>query len=320
MMRALPVAAGTPVLATLTLLLLVAPAPAAEPTIYRGMCDASAAVALGPDHFVVGDDEHNVLQIYRRGQPDPAGHVPLQSFLGTKKDKESDIEGAATIGSRIYWITSHGTNSDGEVQDRRRRLFATDIVDGATPTVKTAGKRYDLLVDDLAGLPTYKLGDAALIAPKKPNGLSIEGLAEGPGGTLYVGFRNPIPGKQALIVPIRNPAALIDRENDDVRAELGEPIELDLDGLGIRSLERDGDGYLIVAGPIDENGTSVLRRWSGAKGAKPTPVAGADFTGLNPEALFLIPNSTKLQILSDDGKVGGKKCPTDQFRSVIIER
>jgi hypothetical protein len=32
------------------------------------MCDASAAVALDADHFVVADDENNVLRIYRRGR------------------------------------------------------------------------------------------------------------------------------------------------------------------------------------------------------------------------------------------------------------
>src|SRR5947209_6845962 len=84
------------------LAMLAGPATALEPGVYRGLCDASAAVALGADHFVVGDDEHNVLKVYRRGQPDPAAEVPLQSFLGTKKDKESDIEGAAAIGSRIF--------------------------------------------------------------------------------------------------------------------------------------------------------------------------------------------------------------------------
>jgi len=33
-----------------------------------GMCDASAAVALGNDRFIVADDEDNVLRVYRRGQ------------------------------------------------------------------------------------------------------------------------------------------------------------------------------------------------------------------------------------------------------------
>ena len=54
--------------------------------------------------------------------------MDLSSFLGTMPKTESDIEGAATLGSKIFWITSHGTNSNGEVQDRRRKLFATEIL------------------------------------------------------------------------------------------------------------------------------------------------------------------------------------------------
>lgn len=65
---------------------------------YSELCDASAAVALGADHFAVADDERNMLRIYRRGQPDPVGSLELSTFLGTKKSKESDLEGA---GSRL---------------------------------------------------------------------------------------------------------------------------------------------------------------------------------------------------------------------------
>ena len=57
----------------------------AQDAVYRGMCDASAAVALGADHFVVADDEHNTLLVYRRGKQAPVGSVPLSKFLGTKE-------------------------------------------------------------------------------------------------------------------------------------------------------------------------------------------------------------------------------------------
>jgi serine/threonine protein phosphatase PrpC len=91
------------------------------------MCDASAAVALDADHFVVANDERNTLRIYKRGQPDPVNSVELSTFLGTNEKKESDLEGAARIGTRVYWISSHGRNKDGELQERRRRFFATEI-------------------------------------------------------------------------------------------------------------------------------------------------------------------------------------------------
>jgi Protein of unknown function (DUF3616) len=262
---------------------------AEKSAIYRGMCDASTAVPLDQEHFIVADDE----------------------------DKESDLEGAAVVGSRIYWISSHGTNKKGKVQDRRRRLFATDIVSGSPPTVTPVGRSYNMLVDDLSTHPAlqkYKLAKAAKLPPKSPGGLSIEGLASTPGGGLLIGFRNPVPKGKALIIPLENPDAVV----RGARASLGKPMEVELHGQGIRSLERDGDSYLIVAGEVGSGGLSKLYRWSGREEEDPKPIEGIDFSGFNPEALFLVPNRPELQILSDDGKVEGDKCGEKTFRSMTI--
>ena len=87
-------------------------APASAAMGYRGPCDASAAVALDADHFVVAGDEDNTLRVYRRGRPEPVGEAPLAAFLASG-NKESDLEAAAAVGQRIYWIASHGRNSKG---------------------------------------------------------------------------------------------------------------------------------------------------------------------------------------------------------------
>ena len=113
---------------------LAAPASAQQITTFNGPCDASAAVALDATHFIVGDDEHNILHVYRQGQPAPVASLNLANFLGTAADEESDIEGAAAIGSRIYWITSHGSNSKGKARPARQRFFATEVVPGQPPT------------------------------------------------------------------------------------------------------------------------------------------------------------------------------------------
>ena len=104
---------------------------------YRGTCDASAAVALDARHFVVGNDETDTLLVYREGQPGAVAQAPLRSFLGGTGRAESDIEGAAAIGSRIYWIASHSRNSRGEAQPMRQRLFATDMVPRMTISART---------------------------------------------------------------------------------------------------------------------------------------------------------------------------------------
>ena len=45
---------------------------------------------------------------------------------------------------------------------------------------------------------------------------------------------------------------------------------VDLDGFGIRSLERFGNGYLIAAGPFgSEKSGFTLRRWTAVAGTRP---------------------------------------------------
>src|SRR5262245_39186375 len=78
-----------------------------NPITYHGMCDASAAVSLGTNLFIVANDEDNVLRVYRR-EPGglPAFTFDLTSFLRIgRKSPETDIEASATLGDRIYWIT-----------------------------------------------------------------------------------------------------------------------------------------------------------------------------------------------------------------------
>jgi hypothetical protein len=292
----------------LTLFAGAAPgAPASAVVTYRGPCDASAAVALDAAHFVVAGDEDNTLRVYRHGRPEPVGEAPLAAFLGTG-DKESDLEAAAAVGKRIYWIASHGRNSKGKLRPDRQRIFATDIDPAAQPGVTPAGTHYRGLLDDLAAAPTLaalRLGEAAQLAPEAPGGLNIEGLAAMPDGSLLVGFRNPVPNGRALLVPLLNPAELVETVSGR-KTRFGEPILLELRGRGVRSIERalDGRGYWIVAGPAADAGAFTLYRWSGQAKEAPRIVDSSELVGLRPEALFERPGGGgTLQILSDDGGV-----------------
>ena len=275
---------------------------------YRGLCDASAAVALDAEHFVVADDERNTLVVYRRGQAAAVGKLDVSSFLGTKPDKESDLEGAAAIGQRTYWVSSHGRNSEGKRQDRRLRFFATEVISRAAPTKQppfklvTVGKAYSGLLDDLLAAPSlaaFKLAGAAAQAPEAEGGLNIEGLAATPDGRLLIGFRSPVPNQRALLVPLENPNEVIDR---GARARWGQAIQLDLGQRGIRSIDWVGSAYLIVAGPPADTGTFALYRWSGEPGQAPVLVKGVDLKGLHPEAVFAVPGTQGFQVLSDDGQ------------------
>jgi len=304
-------------------------AEVSEPILYSGMCDASAAVALTDKLFAVASDEESVIRVYDRDQ----GGAPLQSinlsaFLDLDARKpETDLEGAARVGDRAYWITSHGRNKSGRERRSRERFFAVQIVTNAQGVeLKMLGKPYKHLLDDLMRDPKLKrfnLAAASHLEPKARGALNIEGLSATPEGQLLIGFRNPIPGRKALLVPMLNPDAVIHGE----AAKFGDAILLDLGGLGIRDMACWDGQYAIIAGSYDGKGQSRLYEWWGGT-STPRLVKHAHLKGLNPEAIIFYPDKDgeQFQLLSDDGKklVNGKPCkeladPSRQhFRSVWI--
>jgi hypothetical protein len=281
------------------------------PIVFEGMCDASGAVALGGDMFVVGDDEDNILRVYdaRRGGP-PLKSVDLSPDLELptkKKPPEADIEAATGLGSLSFWLTSHGRNSAGKKQPSRLRFFATEETDAGP---KVVGHPYSHLLDDLladARLAPFGLTEAEALAPKSPGGLNIEGMtAMADGRSLLIGFRSPVPQGKALVVPVLNPTEVV---REGTRARLGEPRLLDLGGLGIRSLSWWHGRYLIISGGTASESTSRLFTWRGGDDA-PVAVSEVDLTGLNPEAFFTPEQADEILLLSDDGTVplDGEEC------------
>lgn len=301
---------------------------AAEPVVFYGASDASAAAVLDGEHFVVADDENNMLRIYRFDRPSgPVGTVEMGSFLQVEPEyPEADIEGAARAGERIYWITSHGRNKDGKERPNRYAFFATDIVKGEDEslTLNPVGRPYRRLAYDLMLNPrllflelekVIGLGGSMTKAQRealapKDEGLNIEGLAAGADGSLYIGLRNPVyrdpvrKKNMAIVLVLRNPEAMV---MDSRSAEFGTPVLLDLDGLGVRSIERitaaSGEAtYLIAAGTANGKNRFAFYRWSGA-GTDVTPVAVAMPADFTPEALFQIAGTDSIWMLSDDGTV-----------------
>jgi hypothetical protein len=290
------------------------------------MCEASAAVAVGPNHFLVADDEDSI-GLYERNTPKPVWIEKLKTVFGVKV---SDLEGAAAIGNRVYWVTSHSLNKDGEDKDQRRLLLAAEIVgEGGKATIKAVGNPYGSLREDMLGdkaLEAFGLKEASKLPAEDKGSFNIEGLAATTDGKLLIGFRSPIPVGRALIIPLENPDEVV---MQGVKAKFGQPKRPDLDGFGIRSLERVGDSYLIVAGPFGEGSDFSLRRWSGAEGEKPQIISLPALAGLAPEALFAVRGTNTVQILSDDGKfrkeLHGKKCDKAgfpkkerKFRSIVV--
>jgi hypothetical protein len=320
----------------------VTSAHAAAPLEHFGMCDASAAVAIGADRFLVANNDDNKLRLYRSDRSGPAlkefDMADVLRLPGVKKKKnedkedEADLEGAAQIGQRIYWIGSHGLNKDGELKLERRQLFATDLGEkNGAVSVTSVGKPYTRLLEAMAAHPPmkkYTLLDAAAIASETEGGLNIEGLAATPEGHLLIGFRGPVHDGKALLLPLLNPAELVVATGMPGTPKFGAPIEFALDGRGIRSIEYAPllRAYLIVAGPQGSDGDFKLYKWSGVPTAAPVSLPidiGAD---LGPEALFALPDGKTFQLLSDDGDVemGDKRCkkfkPKERrkFRSITV--
>jgi len=148
---------------------------------------------------------------------------------------------------------------------------------------------------------------------------------------LLIGFRNPLTGGkvekgkhvggQALLVPLLNPLEVIEGKT----ARFGDPIDLDLDGYGIRSIESlNNKKFLVVAGPYHESveaentgqGQPRLYLWSSGK---PRWLENINLNNLNIEAAFIYPQKVNLsvQLLSDDGK---PNCDNNfRSRSEILE-
>jgi hypothetical protein len=325
--------------ASLLLLLIVVgshppAAPAANITLYFEACDGSAAVALDDRYFASAEDEHNTLRIYPAHPPDgqnarPVWDKNVSDFLDVDRHEECDLEAGARIDKLIFWIGSHGTDSEGNPQPARRRLFATEVVKNQNGSfeLKTHGKPYKHLLDDLLNderLKQFALEKAAAAPTKSPEGLNIEALCATPEGDLLIGFRAPLPDRKALLVPLKNPEGLV--SGRDRHAHLGEPILLDLGGRGFRDMTPWRGGYLITAGPFDAAADFALYYWTGNLSDAARRLA-VDFAGLRPEALVVYPgNSNRVQLLSDDGKQqpGAKKCKDTEkgerrFQSVWID-
>ncbi|HLU66001.1 MAG TPA: DUF3616 domain-containing protein [Kofleriaceae bacterium] len=320
-----------------------APAPAAPaasgpwrisaPIVFRGACDASGGVGLAGGRIAVADDEDNRLRIYDAaagGRPVEVIDTRPQMADARGKHPEMDLEGTATIGTRVYFIASHGRKKSGKLAPARLRLFAADVVhEDGVGSLTLVGTPYSSLLEDLTEAPAlarFGLARAKELPPDEPGGLNIEGLTDSPDGHLVLGFRNPVPNGKALLVPIENPAAMIDRGEP---AQFGAPVELDLGGRGIRSVATWDGAYWIVGGtsvapPLEPR----LYRWDGR--GEPEWLRSVDFGDLNPEAIATVTvgGRTGLLLLSDDGLVpiGERPCKklkddeAKRFRGVWLEK
>jgi len=293
--------------------------------IFYEIADASAAVALTPDLFLVAGDEKNTLRLYDIKNPGshPIDDAKIGDYLNIDPcHPETDIEGATWFHGRIFWITSHGRNRDGQCFCSRYQFFATTVTLNGDELNVTVDGNYTNLIDDLITYDSiYNLGladaigvvdgridtnDIPDLAPKD-QGLNIEGLcAAADGSSMLIGFRNPRPKpekkKLGLIIRLNNPEAVV---LNGAAPDFAPPLGVDLDDFGIRSMEYSHTlgQYLIMAGSQKSGSEKPLQTLY--KYHIPTGLLTkmADFPFITPEAMFQFPESDEIHLLSDDGAI-----------------
>lgn len=288
---------------------------------HPGMSGASAAIFLDSRRIVVASDEDNRLRLY-----DPTASRPAISTwdaspwlrLG-RGNPECDLEGAARVGSRIYWIGSHGRNKDGKFRPNRHRFFATEVDETPEgPRLRSVGSPSSGLVSAMLadpGLASLSLAGASSLPPDARGGLSVEALAARPDGSLWIGFRGPLSKGRAVLVPLLNPDQVLDGRSP----RFGPATLLDLDGRGLRDMAWTGSEWILVAGATggDQKSTRLFR-WSG-EGANPVALDLPGLKNHHIEAVAVPPERPvrRLLLCSDDSHRDARGEPS--FRSYWID-
>lgn len=303
--------------------------PGDPPGAFRhsGATDGSAGAPLEPGFFIAASDGDSTLRVYRTGQPGPPlASANLAAALRMPPQwPKAQIEAAASLGDQIYWITSHSRSRNGELRPASHRFFATHVSrSGDSWKIALSGQPYSSLAEDIYNDPRLRqmgLAEAAqpyinidpYLSPEA-RGLNIEGLAATPDGHLLIGLRNPLIQVMAIILPLENPAEIVQA---GAHARLGEPILLDLGGRAIRDMAWDAENkrFLIIAGPNRSGGDFRLYAWSGKPNEAPQPLAPVDFGSMHPEALIILGDKSGIEVLSDDLHSKGKREGLNQDQS-----
>ncbi|MFN4867169.1 MAG: DUF3616 domain-containing protein [Cyanobium sp.] len=312
----------------------MAPIPFAVPSLQRrlhlGDADDSAAADLRDNLsglaagdgwlWLAGDEGRSLhrLQAEASGGYGHSSRIKLADFglAGGKAEGESDLEGLALDGDRLWLVGSHSLRRRRHDSDKGEPL-ALD------PQRSTNAQVLGCLHLDGRGFPrigqrlrsnTTNSGDALTAAlasepllrpflpiPSKDNGLDIEGITAR-GDRLLLGLRGPVLRGIALVVELH--LAGLGEDNDsgesgDAKAH-GSPLRLashqlhflELGGLAVRDLALlpGGNDVLILAGPtMTLAGPCLLYRWR-EPFRSDAPAAGAppEITVHTPEPLLWI--------------------------------
>ncbi len=266
-------------------------AGADDPTL-----DLSAAARHGNTLFL-GSDEGVCLERLSR---DPAAWVdhrrfPLDAILDLDASGEADIEGLAEDDGWLWVLGSHARTRPkvGKAGDDRIDLsvFATlkdtrprcllarvplapdpDAADTMRPVRTNGDRRAGMVRQTKHGNRLARMmNDSPLLKPftriaAKEGGVDLEGIAVA-GNRVAIGMRGPVIQTYAVLLEVEIVAKA------SGRLKITGPLHkrlLELDGLGIRDLKRDGADLLILAGPTTGlDGPCAVYRWTDWLGDPP---------------------------------------------------
>ncbi len=207
----------------------------------------------------------------KRGNPKPAEDTPAEIV---KKLAKVKVERNRYLLARVP-LTSSRNKTGPELTTKLAKK-----TDGKTQTIKAAAldlnSKTSPLVELLAKDKHLK---KFMDIPSKENGFDIEGIAVA-NERVWLGLRGPVLRGWAVIVELQLKAtksgklkvAKLDGSNDRYRKHF-----LDLSGLGIRALARQGDDLLVLAGPtMDLDGPVSVHRWQHALTTEGSQVLTAD--------------------------------------------
>ncbi|ALF60011.1 DUF3616 domain-containing protein [Psychrobacter urativorans] len=272
-----------------------------------GVYEPSAVQQLPDGRVLVVEDEEqramNIMTVAPDGSLSENAVASLQLTRSFGR-KLNDLEGlTADDKGFIYAVTSHSSDTSGKRDPNREQLIrfrvngniAGDISDMST------------LREEIAKSPVINAAfQARLNTGINIDELDIEGLAyDNSTHSLMLGLRGPMAGKSSVIIPIINSDDIFTNKAAPV---FGQPIFLDLNGGGIRSLYFDPVlGMFVIANEINDpagNKEAQIWTWTGDPKDKPAKVETPELAALkNIEAVDSITaNGTiKMIFMADEG-------------------
>ena len=188
-------------------------------------------------------------------------------FPGLPSGHEADLESVDVFGGRLWLSGSHcrvrrepkvaGTLDPGFKRRPSRHLLGSIELGGSGKPKRGTGHALPFTG---VGSLRRRLRENAYLSgflnlPSKENGLDIEGMTLLP-RRLLLGLRGPVIDSHAIVVSLPRKAAMLPED--------GKPHlhMLDLGGLGVRDLARDGEAVLVIAGPVTgADGPFRIHRW-----------------------------------------------------------